>query len=152
MIRPVGIVEDAQTSAEWIAAALTSSGYRADFSASSLWELERFFDEQAPDGRARSRGLLSTDLGARLFGLGAYLGEVIRRDVGGEWHGDDADPAAEVNVELRMPDGSRIWPIQRVMKRYHNGDEDSIAAYGVALGLPIGARPASRPRRLFRWP
>ena len=52
----MGIVADAQASAEWIASALTSSGYIADFSPESIWEIERFFDEQSvpgsPEGRA----------------------------------------------------------------------------------------------------
>jgi hypothetical protein len=40
------VVEDASRMAERLARALTSSGYRADFSPSSLWEIDRFFDEQ----------------------------------------------------------------------------------------------------------
>src|SRR5215475_968138 len=87
----VRIIEDTHSAATWIAAALTGSGYRADMSPASLWDLERFFDEHASDGRARPGGLLSDDLGPRLFGLGAYLGEVIRRDLGGVWQGDDSD-------------------------------------------------------------
>jgi hypothetical protein len=27
------------------------------------------------------------------------------------------------------------------MKRFRNGDEDSIAAYAIGMGLPIGAKP-----------
>ncbi|MFI5916775.1 hypothetical protein [Dactylosporangium sp. NPDC051541] len=54
-----------------------------------------------------------------------------------------------MNIALERPDGRRIWPVQRVMKRFSNGSEDSLVAYGVALGLDIGARPA-KPRRWFR--
>jgi hypothetical protein len=54
----VGIVEDVVASAEWIATALTSSGYRADFAATSLWEIERFFAEQSRDGRAIPGGIV----------------------------------------------------------------------------------------------
>jgi hypothetical protein len=145
----VGIVDDVRAAAVWIAAALTSSGYRADLSPSSLWDVERFFDEQAKDGSARPQGLLSEGLGARLFGLGAYLGEVIRRDLGGAWHGDDSDPQAEINVAVDLPGGVRIWPVQRVMKRFKNGPEDNIAHYAVALGVDIGPRPAPPLRRPY---
>jgi hypothetical protein len=135
------IVEDIDTAAAGIAVALASSGYDADLSPASLWEIDRFFDEQAPDGRARRRGLLGQQVGARLFALGAYVGEVLRRELGGEWHGDDDDPEAEITVELRLPDGSVVWPVQRVLQRFRDGPEEGIAAYGSALGLTVGPRP-----------
>jgi hypothetical protein len=81
-------------------------------------------------------------LGQRLFSLGAYVGEVVRRNLGGEWQTDDADPQGEINVALKLPDGSLIWPVQRVMKRLKNGPEESIAVYGSALGLQIGEKAA----------
>ncbi|KGN37726.1 hypothetical protein N803_11760 [Knoellia subterranea KCTC 19937] len=87
-------------------------------------------------------------MGARLS-LGAYTGEVIRRSVGGEWRWDDEDPEAEVNVELVLPDGAVIWPVQRVMKSFKNGPDEGIAAFGVALGLEVGPPPAPRRRRFF---
>jgi hypothetical protein len=147
----VGILEDVQGSAEWMAEALSSSGYDADFGVASLWEVERFFDEHAPNGQARRRGLLSEGLGQRLFGLGSYVGEVIRRAQGGEWQGDDTDPEAEINVTLVLTDGSYVWPVQRVMKRFSNGPEDGIPAYASALGLEVGERPQpiARKRRWF---
>ena len=132
----VSIVSDALTSAEWIANALSSSGYRADFTLASFGEIDRFFDEHAPGGVARSDGLLSEDVGSRLFAIGSYIGETLRRQLGGEWVGDDKDPQAEINVSIKLADGSVIWPIQRAMKRFRNGPEDSIVAYGAALSEP----------------
>lgn len=145
----MGIVDDVERSADWIAAALRSSGYDADFSGSSLWEIERFFDDQVPDGRAREGGLLSLDVGPRLFAIGAYVGEVIRRGVGGEWQGDDTDPDVEINVEL-IVDGASCRPVQRVIKRYRNGREDCVATYGAWLGLDVGQRPERPARRRSR--
>lgn len=135
------LIEDIDASATWIARALQSSGYRADFTAPSLWSIDRFFDDQSDRGNARRGGLLANELGSRLFALGAYVGEVVRRNVGGIWHADDQDPHGEINVELALPDGSKIWPVQRVMKRYKNGAEDGIAPYGAALGLQVGQPP-----------
>jgi len=132
------LVEDAGTAAEWIATALSSSGYQADFSPRSLWEVDRFYDEQSKGGKPRRRGLLAKNLGQRLFALGSYTGEVIRRDLGGEWQADDDDPQGEINIELHLPDGSIVWPVQRAMKRLVNGSEDGIAVYGAALGLAVG--------------
>ena len=138
----VVITEDLRSSAAWISQALRSSGYGADFSPGSLWEIDRVFEEQSEGGAAKPGGLLAQDLGARLFALGAYIGEVVRRHQGGRWVGNDSDPEAEINVELHLPDGTRCWPVQRVMKRFKNGAEDGIAGWGHAAGLPVGPRPS----------
>jgi hypothetical protein len=75
------------------------------------------------------------------------VGEVIRRNRGGVWRADDEDPEGEINVALELPDGSVIWPVQRVMKRCVNGAEDGIAVYGLVLGLNVGASPLKPGRR-----
>ena len=135
------IQEDLKDAREWLVEALSYSGYKADYSPESLWEIDRFFDEQAKDGKANPGGLLSQDLGSRLFAIGSYVGEVIRKARGGEWVGDDTDPKVELNIELHLPDGTKCWPVQRVMKRFKNGPEDGIAVYGQGAGLAIGPKP-----------
>ena len=130
------VVIDALSSAEWISQALISSGYKADFSLESLREIDRFLEEQAPNGNPVPDGLLSASLGARLFALGAYIGETIRRKSGGSWQGDDSDPQAEINVAVVLETGTKFWPVQRVMKRFKNGSEDGIYVYGIALTEP----------------
>jgi hypothetical protein len=124
------IVKDTLDAANWAATALPGVGYKADFTLDSLKEIDRLFDEQAPEGKPKPGGLLSDQLGSRIFVLGAYVGEVIRRHYGGEWLGDDADPDAEINVAVRLKSGGIIWPIQRVAKRFKNGPEDGIYIYG----------------------
>lgn len=124
------LVEDAQKAAAWVGNALISSGYKADFSLESLREIDRFFDEQSQDGEAVPGGLLSEQLGSRIFSLGSYVGEVIIRAYGGRWRADDNDPEGELNVEVVLPGGAIIWPVQRVMKRFKNGPEDGIYVYG----------------------
>jgi hypothetical protein len=138
------IFEDVKTSSEWIAKALLSSGYNIDFSPSSLWEIDRFFDEHTQSGTPISGGLLSEDMGSRLFAIGSYIGEVVIRSKGGEWIGDDSDPQVEMNIELLLSDDVRCWPVQRAMKRMKNGSEDGIAVYGDALGLDVGQRPEQK--------
>ena len=144
------IKEDISTSADWIARALNSSGYLADFSPEILWEIDRFFSDHSLGGVAKPGGLLSQDLGQRTFAIGSYMGEVIRRRLGGEWLGDDEAPDAEITVALELTDGTRCWPIQRAMKRFRNGDEDSIAVWANALGLQVGPRPRQRRPNLFQ--
>jgi hypothetical protein len=123
-------VRDAREAAAWAARALSSSGCRADFSLESLREIDRFFDEQAPDGEPVPKGLLADGPGPWLFAIGAYIGEVIRRQGGGFWVGDDDDPAAGLKLALRLGDGSIIWPMQRAVKRCKLGSEEGIYAYG----------------------
>ena len=54
--------------------------------------------------------------------------------LGGTWETDDSDPLGEINIAVRLPDGSVVWPVQRAMKRFENGSEDSLYAYGAVLG------------------
>ena len=122
--------DEIEAALDWISRALTTAGYRADLEPGSLREIERFFDEQlVTPGEPVAGALLAEDLGARLFGLGVYVGEVVRRAVGGEWAG-----GGEVDLRLQLADGSTIWPVRRVMARYQLGDEESVVAYGAALG------------------
>lgn len=80
------------------------------------------------------------------------MGEVVRRNLGGEWIGNGNDPEAEINVELQFTDAARCWPVQRAMKRLKNGSEDGIAAWGAALGLEVGSArepPQKSPQKGF---
>ena len=132
------LVADAQKAAGWIAGALNQSKYRADFSVKSLQEIERFFAEHSRDGRPIPGRLLSERTGPRLFALGSYVGEVLRRAGKGEWHAEAGDPNGEVNIEVRFPGGARIWPMQRVIKRVKNGPEENIYDYGRLVLQSLG--------------
>lgn len=122
------LLQDIMTSKDWVAKALNSSNYAADFSIDSLKEIDRFFDEQnTPDG------IINRNRGQILFALGAYIGEVIISAYGGEWLTDDSDPQGEVNIAVKLKDDSIIFPVQRAMKRYANGKEDSIYDYAIVL-------------------
>jgi hypothetical protein len=129
--KPV-LSEDVVKGYDWISKALIFSGYQADFSLESLNEIDRFFDENAQDGQAVPEGLLAQDLGKRIFAVGAYVGEVIRRAYGGTWIIDDRDPEGEINVSVKLANGTTILPVQRVMKRLKNPDEDGLYIYGAA--------------------
>jgi len=138
------IVVDAKKAAEAIAKTLTNSGYKADFSIESLQQVERFFLENSERGKAKAGGPLSQQLGARLFAIGSYVGEVIRRECKGQWFGNDSDPRAEINIAVDFPNSVRMWPVQRVMRRFTNGPEDNIYHYGVAA-VEYCKRPARKP-------
>lgn len=125
------VIDDARKSAEWIAKALSSSGYHADFSIESLREIDRFFDEHAQGGQTIPGGLLSEQLGSRIFAIGSYVGEVIIRAYNGTWQVDANDPEAEMNIAVVLASGAVMWPVQRVSNRFKNGPEDGICVYGI---------------------
>lgn len=129
------LLEDLATATDWITEALCFSGYQADHTLESLKEIDRFFDEQTGSG-----GLLSQQRGKRLFGLGAYIGDVLIRSYGGHWLTDDRDPQGEINAAVELDSGCVVWPIQRAIKRYQNGAEDGIYIYGIAIGSQQGER------------
>ncbi len=137
--RMTTLLQDIPSAAVAASHALMQSRYAADFEATSLWQVERFFEDNSSNGKPR--GDLARDTGKRLFAIGCYVGEVVRRTRGGEWQADDNDPQGEINISLQLPDGSVIWPVQRVMKRVTGGSSESIAAYGLALGIGVGPEP-----------
>lgn len=148
----MAVIDDIDKAAELIAVTLSASGYHADFTPASAWEIDRFFHDQMDGpGRAKHRGLLGKQLGARLFAIGAYIGEVIRRNSPGwEWAEAPDDPEDEINVSLQRSPTDLIWPIQRAMKRYAEGDESGMAAYVASVAeVDVGTRPAVSSKR--RW-
>ena len=120
--KTANLEDDVQAMSAWIATALNSSGYQADFSPDSINEIERFFSEHSRRGEAIPGGLLTENVGAKLFALGSYCGEVLRRELGGIWLTDDDDPEGEINIAVQLPGGTLFWPAQRVMKRMDSED------------------------------
>ena len=123
------LAEDIPVAADWVANALNSSGYRADYTLESMKELDRFFDQQSGPG-----GILSRNRGQILFGLGAYVGQTAIRLYGGSWQTDDNDPEGEVIIAVELENGTRIWPVVRCMKRCKLVAEESLFAYLMVLG------------------
>ncbi|MGR6969973.1 hypothetical protein ACU639_10215 [Streptomyces cynarae] len=79
-----------------------------------------------------------------LFGVGAYVGEVLVRRAGAVWVDFDADQRAYFGqpVGVRMPDG-RIWnPLGKVGNRFEaGGPEESLQRFYLRLhGRAPGGR------------
>jgi hypothetical protein len=127
------IVKDAVEAANLMAKSLVAWGYKADFSLESLKDVDRFIDAEAPDGRPKPGSHLAQQFGAQIFGLGAYVGETIRRQGEGQWEGNDRDTYPEVTLAVRLKSGSVLWPTQCVLKRLENGPESGLYPYGVVI-------------------
>ena len=57
---------------------------------------------------------------------------------------DDSDANGEINIAIKFPDNTVIWPVQRVIKRIQNGPEDSIYIYGHELTKNFISEPFNK--------
>jgi len=131
--------EDIKTQSEWIVKAFGADKLLLDYSMESFKKIDQFFDKHSIRGKAKPKGRLSQNLGPILFSIGAYVGETIIKNVAGAvWRTNDNDPEGEVNAEIVLPDGIVLWPMQRVIKRFKNGGEDGVYAYGVVAIREMG--------------
>jgi hypothetical protein len=126
--------EDLKKYSELIVSGFAEDQMNLDYSIRSLIDIDRFFNENSINGKPMRGGRLSRNLGVVLFSIGAYVGNSIIKNVeGARWVADDNDRSGEINVSVEFPNGSIIWPVQKVMKRLKNGSEDSIYVYGYQL-------------------
>lgn len=70
--------------------------------------------------------------GVKLYYLGAYLGEVLRRRAGGEWAFDEKDPLGQIRAELRLTNGKFLRPIEEVMKRLEHGGKADLSGFAAS--------------------
>jgi hypothetical protein len=69
--------------------------------------------------------------------FGAYLGEVIRRRIGGTWMFDEELPRlVSKNLGCSKLDGITTYPFRKVLKRLRNGEEDSVYGYALLVCNP----------------
>lgn len=123
--------EDIKKQSDWIVKAFEYDGLKLDYTIESIVEIDRFFALNMKDGKPKKGGRLSKrGFGGVLFSMGSYVGETIIRNINGtEWLTDDNDPQGELKVAIKLPDETIVFPIQKVMKRFQNGTEDSIYPY-----------------------
>ena len=134
--------EDIITQAEWITKAFSADNFKLDYTIDSFIEIDRFFNKHSKDGKLIKGGRLTSNLGLIVFSLGSYLGETIIKTVpGSEWITDDNDPKGEMTASIKLPNGIEMWPMQRIMKRYQNGNEDAVYTYGHMITKEITKLP-----------
>jgi len=140
------IAGDARSSAEWISERLQSLGYGADLSPRSLREIDRFFDDtfQAGVPRRRFRRRFAVELvddpygRSWRFAIVAYVGEVIRQAIGGQWVIDDCKDSVEmIDMQLVLPSGRAVMPMLEVARSAAGRQEAILARFGIDCGLAI---------------
>ena len=125
----------AETAVDW---AREGFAIELDYSPDSLIDVEQILSQlhqqvrQARSWLGRLRHLEPTDQHLSTAGsmLGAYVGEVIRRQVGGTWIQHD-ELLGE--LALQLPGPNLIWPRIKVLKRLTAGAEDNVAHYAKML-------------------
>ncbi|MER5471390.1 hypothetical protein ABZX90_21780 [Streptomyces sp. NPDC002935] len=104
--RPSAATKPVRWAADAVATMREGARLRLDYSAQSLWRVDRMIDEIRRDGAPYAA------VESVLRGFGAYAGEVVARQTGAEWW--------ETSGEhwLRTPDG-RLWdPIEEARRSY----------------------------------
>ncbi len=89
----------------------------------------------------REDGLTAEDAAEALFVLGCYLGEVMRRALGGEWCPTARSPLRDLSpwpMVLALRGGSAWDPIGKVYKRFELGDSEYLPAYFRAAATAAG--------------
>ena len=120
--------EDLEIASRSISEEMISAGYHADYTIESLKEVDRFMEEERKDG-----GLLTDHLGAKLFGLGAYVGDVFIKKYGGQWITHDRAKDGEMTVTVQLDNEITFMPVISVMKSYQ--DEEAPKLYVLALAI-----------------
>ncbi|MER5404785.1 MULTISPECIES: hypothetical protein [unclassified Streptomyces] len=107
--RPQAATKPVRWAADTVATMREGARLRLDYSAQSLWRVDRLIDEIRRE-RAPYAAVESV-----LRGFGAYAGEVVARYTGAEWW--------ETGGEhwLRTPDG-RLWDPIDEARRCYGGD------------------------------
>ncbi len=107
--RPSAAAKPVRWAADAVATMREGARLRLDYSAQSLWRVDRVIDG------IRSEGAPYAAVENALRGLGAYAGEVIVRQSGGEWWTTGGDHW------VRTPDG-RLWDPIDEARRCFAGD------------------------------
>jgi hypothetical protein len=138
------IAADARSSAEWISERLQSLGYGADLRPQSLREIDRFFDDTFQAGVPRRRfrrkfPVAPVDPYGRSwrFAIVAYVGEVVRRAIGGDWVTDDCKSGEMIDMQLVLPSGRAVMPMIEVVRSAAGCQEAILARFGMDCGLAV---------------
>ncbi len=107
--RPQAAVKPVRWAADAVATMREGARIRLDYTAQSLWRVDRMIEE------LRREGTPYAAVESMLRGFGAYAGEVVVRQTGAEWWAGGGDHW------VRTPDG-RLWDPIDEARRCFAGD------------------------------
>ncbi len=106
------------------AVAMTRPFVPLEFHPAAVVALDHFFDQTwglegaAPDQEAWQPPEAKR---ASIVHLGAFFGELLRREIGGRWQPDPEQPANVFLSRVVLTGGVQVFPLSRVFKRLKNG-------------------------------
>jgi hypothetical protein len=125
------LLEDIKVGANKVVQLFELQKTTLDYSIKSFIEIDDFFNKNSKDGKAKEKSIFSENLGVVLFCFGSYVGETIIKVVPGSvWVPDEIEPNSEVKASVKLPNGTIIFPVQKIIKRFKEGSIDSIYPYG----------------------
>jgi hypothetical protein len=120
---------DMKRLADEFARAVRDLDWELDYSEQSVRTLDDMIDSQFTDWRPWRSGKVAKKNFPIASLVGAYLGEVMIRHIGGHWGWmPDFDVAA-----VQLPSGTWTSPPAKAQKRFLNGKEDDLVFYYEAL-------------------
>lgn len=102
-----------------------------DYSDQSLIRLDSLLETfhsslpRSSDGNVRSD--FEPQIVSRAKCFGCYLGEVIRKNLGGEWHFQG--PMTDWKSWTLIVNGIEMWPVRRVYNRIVEGSSNNVKHY-----------------------
>jgi hypothetical protein len=99
-------------------------GFDLDYSPESLTRVEELIDKLFADLRPWRRGKPAKRFANMAPVVGAYVGEVFVRQLGGQWARNE-----EFGEGVLLPSGMWTFPTAKAAKRFANGHEDGLDFY-----------------------
>jgi tetratricopeptide (TPR) repeat protein len=100
-----------------------------EFHPAAVVALDHFFDQTwGVDGAAPDQEAWQPPEAKRnaIVHFGAFFGELLRREIGGRWQADPAQPANISVSRVVLTGGVQVFPLSRVYKRLKDGRAQSL--------------------------
>jgi len=84
-----------------------------------------------------------------IIGFGAFFGELMRREFGGDWQPDPAAPDNPYRSRVVLRGGTEVFTIAKIHKRIKNGAAESLEQLYLLVKRTVGA--AAAPAEIPGW-
>ena len=105
-----------------------------DYSIEALTEIEDFLELSFKNGKAITWSPMEEWLWSKLFCIWSYIWEtIIKNSPWAKWVPNSEKPDDDFLIEIHLKDWVIIWPMQKLMKRVKNWNEDNIHFYVTSI-------------------
>jgi hypothetical protein len=114
-----------------------------DYSPESVERVEEILSKLAPYEPGFWKRLIGGSIEMKSKAYGYYLGEVVRRNFGGEWA--VAGPIGQLSSMALTKGDCTVWPLMKVMKRLSGDESDNVWLYFRVLHTEMWPQDADTP-------